>query len=95
MSGNAISYGGGPIQQMYDSCGPDGGDGPHALCGFVFGSGAKDPPADDILRPQVQRRTLSWFLPTLLSNDFLMFLNITHIPIYIIEVTYALSLLAV
>lgn len=55
MSGNAMSYGGGPIQQLYDSCGPDdSSDGPHALCGFVFGNGGGEPAADDILRPQVR-----------------------------------------
>ena len=54
MSGNGLRAGGsGPIQQLYDSSGPDGGEGPHALCGFVFGSGAGEPPGDDVLRPQV------------------------------------------
>lgn len=58
MSGNAMSYGGGPIQQLYDSSGPDGKKGsPHALCGFVFGSGEAEPPMDAVLRPQV---SASW-----------------------------------
>lgn len=52
LSGNGMGYGGGPIQQLYDSCGPDGG-GPYALCGFIFGAGA-ELPGDDILRPQVR-----------------------------------------
>lgn len=56
MSGNALSSGGGPIQQLYDSSGPDGGEGPHALCGFVFGIGGREPPVDDILRLQVITR---------------------------------------
>lgn len=56
MSGNAMSYGGGPIAQLYDSCGPESGssNSPYALCGFVFGRGASDTlPGDDILRSQV------------------------------------------
>lgn len=57
MSGNMMSYGGGPIQQLYDSCGPEGSTGPHALCGFVFGNGARQPPPDDALRPQVGGRS--------------------------------------
>lgn len=46
-----MGYGGGPIQQLYDSCG-QGGSEPYALCGFIFGAGA-ELPSDDILRPQV------------------------------------------
>lgn len=55
MSGSAMSHGGGPIMQLYDSCGPDDrGEGPHALCGFVYGSGPSDsPPEDATLRRQV------------------------------------------
>lgn len=53
MSGNVMSYGGGPIQQLYDSSGPNDSAGPHALCGFVLGNGARQPPPDDALRPQV------------------------------------------
>lgn len=51
MSGNGMSYGEGPIQQLYDSCGPDGSE-PHAICGFIFGAGA-ELPSDSSLRPQV------------------------------------------
>lgn len=51
LSGNGMGYGGGPIQQLYDSCG-QGGSEPYALCGFIFGAGA-ELPSDDILRPQV------------------------------------------
>lgn len=47
-----MGYGGGPIQQLYDSCGPDGSE-PYALCGFIFGAGA-ELPSDDVLRPQVR-----------------------------------------
>lgn len=46
-----MSYGGGIIQQLYDSCGPEG-SGPYALCGFIFGAGA-ELPSDNSLRPQV------------------------------------------
>lgn len=57
MSGNAMSYGGGPIAQLYDSCGPEHGSskGPYALCGFIFGgAGANDAlPDDETLRLQV------------------------------------------
>lgn len=56
MSGNAMSYGDAPIDQLYDSCGPNGGEPPHALCGFVFGNGAREPPADDVLRREVRAR---------------------------------------
>lgn len=52
LSGNGMSYGGGPIQQFYDSCGPEGSE-PYALCGFIFGAGA-DLPSDSSLRPQVR-----------------------------------------
>lgn len=57
MSGNAMSYGGGPIAQLYDSCGPEHGSskGPYALCGFIFGgAGANDAlPDDETLRLQL------------------------------------------
>lgn len=77
MSGNAISYGEGPIQQLYDSCGPDGGEGPYALCGFVFGNGAREPPADDVLRPQV--RTSSEKTLVLLLELFAPFDTVEHV----------------
>ncbi|CAN0116761.1 unnamed protein product [Ectocarpus fasciculatus] len=51
LSGTGMGYGEGPINQLYDSCGPEGSE-PHALCGFIFGAGA-DLPGDDILRPWV------------------------------------------
>eukprot|EP00752_Nemacystus_decipiens_P005918 g5348.t1 len=54
LSGNGMGYGGGPIQQLYDSCGPNGSE-PFALCGFIFGAGA-ELPGDDILRPQVMKQ---------------------------------------
>lgn len=47
-----MGYGGGPIQQLYDSCGPEGSE-PYALCGFIFGAGA-ELPSDNSLRPQVR-----------------------------------------
>lgn len=52
LSGNGMGYGEGPIQQLYDSCGPGGGE-PYALCGFIFGAGS-ELPSDDTLRPQVR-----------------------------------------
>ncbi|CAM9113169.1 unnamed protein product [Scytosiphon promiscuus] len=56
LSGNGMSYSGeGPIQQLYDSCGARESDGPHALCGFIFGAGT-DLPSDDALRPQVLKQ---------------------------------------
>lgn len=57
MSGNAVSYGGGPIQRLYDSCGSDGDEGPYALCGFIYGDGddrLSSLPPDDTLRVQVR-----------------------------------------
>ncbi|CAM9294743.1 unnamed protein product, partial [Discosporangium mesarthrocarpum] len=51
-SGDALSEGGGPIQQLYDSCGADGGE-PAALCGFILSLGHDNPPPDDVLKPQV------------------------------------------
>lgn len=63
-SGNGMGYGGGPIQQLYDSCGPDGSE-PYALCGFIFGAGA-ELPSDGILRPQVR----AFCAP---GNDVLLF----------------------
>lgn len=51
LSGTGMGYGEGPINQLYDSCGPEGSE-PHALCGFIFGAGA-DLPGDDTLRLRV------------------------------------------
>ncbi|CAM9768743.1 unnamed protein product [Ascophyllum nodosum] len=53
LSGNAASYGGGPIQELYDSCGPPWRDRPYALCGFIFGDGTRGPRANDVFRPQI------------------------------------------
>ncbi|CAM9865527.1 unnamed protein product, partial [Choristocarpus tenellus] len=51
-SGNAMAQGhGGPIHQLYDSCGPEGTN-PSALCGFIFSQGLDGPPTDKELRPQ-------------------------------------------